>query len=67
MDSCFFCGKEFTEAGYIIKHGDRYFCDELCLAKQLYEDADGNGEVEAIWFDTPENIEICEKERWAEW
>ena len=64
MDSCFFCGKDF-EAGYILKHKDRLFCSEACCMKQLYEDADD--EIEAIWFDTPENIEICEKERLAEW
>ena len=65
MDSCFFCGKEFTEAGYIIRYKDHLFCNESCLAKQLLDDIDD--ETEAVWIETEENIEICEKERLAEY
>ena len=65
MKRCNYCDKQFDEPGYILRYHQKYYCDEKCLGKWLYERADD--EVEAVWFDTPENIEACERERQAEW
>lgn len=62
---CYWCHKEFNEPRKILRYHGKYFCDDECLGEYLVDKVED--EITDIDFDTAENIEICEKERWAEW
>ena len=61
---CYWCHKHWNTPGHIVRYKRHLFCDEDCLGEYLVSRAEDDIEIE--WFDTPENIEICEREKWAE-
>ena len=62
---CEWCGRVFTTPTDLLGYDDKIFCDSKCLGEYMVDKADED--IDAVWFDTPENIEICEKEARAEW
>ena len=62
---CDWCNRHYDTPRQMLRYDDKFFCDDECLGEYLVDRAEGD--IEEIWFDTPENIEICEKEQRAEW
>lgn len=62
---CKWCNKNYTTPRYMVRYKEDFFCDDTCLGEYMVDQADGD--TEAIWFDTPENIEMRELEKRAEW
>ena len=65
MDSCYWCEKVFNKPGDVLKYDEHLFCDEKCLGAYLVEKAELD--IETVWIDTTENIELCEREKAQEW
>lgn len=62
---CDWCNRQYDTPRAMLRYGDHIFCDDECLGEYLVDKADG--EIEEIWFDTPENIEQREVERKAQY
>ena len=62
---CEWCKKVIDTPRSLLRYDDLLFCDEQCLGEYMVDQADGD--IEEIWFDTPENIELCAKERISEY
>lgn len=62
---CSWCRRVFSTPTDLLRYDDKIFCDTNCLGEYLVEKAEED--IEEIWFDTPENIEICAKEKRAEY
>ena len=62
---CDWCHRHYETPRELVRYDDKIFCDEDCLGQYLVDKADG--EIEVIWFDTPDNIEMAEAERKAQY
>ena len=62
---CFWCSRVFSTPTDLLRYDDKFFCDSKCLGEYMVDKAEED--IEEIWFDTPDNIEICEKEKHAEY
>ena len=62
---CEWCRKNYDMPRYMLGYDDKYFCDDECLGEYLVSEKDGD--IEQIWFDTPDNLKMVAEERKAEW
>lgn len=62
---CDWCNKTYDTPGRLMRYDDKIFCGSDCLGEYLVEKV--GEDIEDIWFDTPENIEMCAKEAKREW
>lgn len=62
---CEWCRKNYDTPRYMLGYDDKYFCDDECLGEYLVNEKDGD--IEQIWFDTPDNLKMIAEERKAEW
>lgn len=67
LNKCHWCSKEFDKPHEMIKYHKYYFCCEECLGEYLVNKAQHKEELEVIWVDTEENIEILAREEAAQW
>lgn len=56
---CYNC-KHNIGVGWYVRYKGKNFCDRDCLAEYLVEKAEDD--VEEIWYDTPENLELLSAE-----